>query len=255
MERPSRQRALRNVGLSSAIAVTVLVSGVGVASASTHSTKSVNPVALRGAKDASTTTPPPMPPGGPEGIGGDVNALTSSSITIVNPDGTTKTYAIDSSTVIRKTRHSTTARSLALGESVRIVPSSTDGALAASIDIVPATIAGRVSAINGDTITVSGPMGTSATIQVSAETGYFRAGASASFGDVQVGSFVIGEGTFDTSPTTIEATTVGIGMPGPGNGPGPGPYSGAGPGPTGTGPGVSGAPPVVGSNAKGVRAK
>jgi len=248
MKRPSRQRVLGKVGLSSAIAVTVLVSDIGVASASTHSLKAVHPVALRDSKDASTTTPPPMPPRGPGGIGGDVNALTSSSITIVNFDGTTTTYAFNSSTVITRFRQSTTAANLALGENVRIVPSSIDASVAGSIDIVPAIIAGRVGAINGDSITVSGPKGTTGTIQVNSATTYAKAGTSASFGDVSVGSFVFGEGTYGSSPTTIEATTVGIGTPGPGNGPGP--NIGAGPGPVGPGP-----IPGVGSNARGVRAK
>ena len=36
MKHLSRKRTLRNVGLTSAIAVTVLASGIGVASASTH---------------------------------------------------------------------------------------------------------------------------------------------------------------------------------------------------------------------------
>ena len=255
MNRTSCQRALRKVGLSSAIAVTVRASGVGVASASTHSLKSVHPANLRGAKDASTTTPPPTPPRGPGGVGGDVNALTSTSITIVNLEGTTTTYVINSSTEITKFRRSTTAASLAPGENVRIVPNSTDASVAAAIDIVPATIAGRVSAINADTITVTGPKGDSATIHVSSATTYSKAGVSASFGDVSVGSFVVGEGTFGSSPTTVEAATVGIGVPGPGNGPGP--NNGAGPGPLGLGPfpGVPDAVTGVGSNARGVRAK
>jgi|GEM_PF-419666 len=255
MNQPSRQRVLRKVGLSSAIAVTVLVSGVGAASASTHSVKSVNPLTLRGSKDASTTTPPPTPPRETGGVGGDVNALTSSSITIVNFDGITTTYVINSSTVITKLRHSTTAASLVLGENVHIVPSSTDASVAGSIDIVPAIIAGRVGAINGDTITVTGPNGRTGTIQVSSATTYSKVGTSASLRDVSVGSFVFGEGTFGSSPTTIEATTVGIGMPGPGNGPGP--NNGAEPGPMGSGPFpvVPRAVPGLGSNARGVRAE
>ena len=133
MIQPIRKRVLRNVGLSSAIAVTVLVSGVGVASASTHSPKSVSALALRSSRDASTTSPPPTPPRGPSGVGGDVTALTSSSITIVNFDGTASTYVINSSTVVTNLRQSATTASLALGENVRIVASSTDTSVAGSI--------------------------------------------------------------------------------------------------------------------------
>jgi hypothetical protein len=51
---------------------------------------------------------------------------------------------------------------------------------------------------------------------------------------VSVGTFIFAEGTFGSSPTTIDAATVGIRAPHPGNGPVSG--NGAGPGPTGVGP-------------------
>jgi len=79
----------------------------------------------------------PMPPRGPSGVGGDVTALTSSSITIVNFDGTASTYVINSSTVVTNLRQSATTASLALGENVRIVASSTDTSVAGSIELVP----------------------------------------------------------------------------------------------------------------------
>ena len=246
MIQPIRKRVLRNVGLSSAIAVTVLVSGVGVASASTHSPKSVSALALRSSRDASTTSPPPMPPRGPSGVGGDFTALTSSSITIVNFDGTASTYVINSSTVVTNLRQSATTASLALGENVRIVASSTDTSVAGSIELVPATLAGRVSAINGDTITVTGPNASADTILVSTTTTYTKSGATASLADISVGSFIFAEGTFSSSPSTIDAATVGIGDPGASDC--------AGPGPVGAGvvPGVPpGTVPEIGSNARG----
>jgi hypothetical protein len=102
---------------------------------------------------------------------------------------------------------------------------------------------------------VTDPNGNSATIQVGSATTYSRAGTSASFGDVNVGSFVVGEGTFGSSPTTIEAATVGIGLPGPGNGPGPNTGDGSGLMGPGFVPRVPGSVVGVGSNARGVRAK
>ena len=177
MNRTSRLRALRRVGLSSAVAVTVLASAAGVAGASTHASRFANRPAVRSSMDAGTNAPP-MPPGGPRGIGGDVKAFASSSITVV-----------------------------------------------------PATIAGRVSAIDDDSITVTGPRGQSGTIQLSTATIYSTSGGRASLSDVRVGSFVVAAGTYGSLPSAIDAATVGIGMPGPGNGPGPTNGSGNGAGP------------------------
>jgi hypothetical protein len=198
-------------------------------------------VRARSAKDATTNVPPSLP----AGFGGDVTALSSASITIVSRDGTSSTYTINASTTVTDLRSTAALASLALGESVQIVPVSADKSVAASITIVPATIAGKVAVIDGDTITLAGPNGTSATIMVSSATTYSKANTSASLGDVRDGSFVFAEGTFGSSPTTIDAATVGIGSPAPapGNGPGPGPGNGPrnGPGPSGAGPGA-GAP-------------
>jgi hypothetical protein len=143
----------------------------------------------------------------------DVSAHTISSITVVNFDGTATTYVVNSSTAFTILRQNTTAASLVLGDNVRIVPSSTHASVAGSIDIVPAMIAGRVGAINGDTITVKGAKGRTSSIRVNTTTTYTKDGTSASLADVSVGSLVFGEGNFGSSPTTIDATSVGIGRP------------------------------------------
>jgi hypothetical protein len=195
-----------------------------------------------------------MPPDRPDGVGGDVTALTSSSITVVNFDGTKSTYAIDASTVVTDLRKRASAASLALGENVHIRVSPSDSTVAASIDIAPAHIGGRVSTVNGDTITVSGPNGVTGTIQVSTATTYAKNGVSASLSDVSVGSFIFAEGTFGSSPTTVDAATIGIGMPGPGDGP----SVGVGPGHDGTDPSASvppGTPPETGPQLRGAATK
>jgi hypothetical protein len=71
MKRSSGKRVLQYVGLPSVVAVALLASGVGVAGATTTSSRHVTFVAP-GPRDASTGTPPPMPPGGPRGVGGAV---------------------------------------------------------------------------------------------------------------------------------------------------------------------------------------
>jgi hypothetical protein len=139
MKYPSRKRTLRKVGLTSAIAVTVFASGIGVASASTHPTRPVSPPAAHGSKDAGATPPAPMPPRGPLGIGGDVTALTSSSITIATSSSSV-TFSLTAATTVTDLRPGAKSEGLLLGENVRVVPSSSDSSVAASITIVPATI-------------------------------------------------------------------------------------------------------------------
>jgi hypothetical protein len=117
---------------------------------------------------------------------------------------------------------------------------------------VPANLAGRVTAIDGDTISVAGPNGTTASIHVDATTTYSKSGTVASRSDVIVGSFVVADGTFGSSPTVLNAATVGIGTPGPASGPQP--SNGYGPGPL-AGPFAGGppnVPPGEGSTARGV---
>jgi hypothetical protein len=231
MKHPSRKRTLGKTGLASAIAVTVFASGIGVANASTHPSKPVSPPAARGSKDAGATFPTPMPPRGPLGIGGDVTALTSSSITIATNAGS-MTYSLSTAATVTDLRPGAKSGSLSLGENVRVVPSPSDSNAAASIAIVPATIGGRVSAVSRDTITVIGPNTATATIEVDAVTTFFKSGAVASISDVSVGSFIVATGTFGSSPTSLDAATVGIGTPphgalrAPRNGQVPGPLAG-----------------------------
>jgi DNA polymerase II small subunit/DNA polymerase delta subunit B len=112
------------------------------------------------------------------------------------------------------------------------MPSAEGSSTAARIDIVQPSVMGKVTAVNGDTITIAGPNSTSATVIVSNATTYTKDGASASLADVTVGSSIFAEGSF-TSPTdtsSLDATNVGIGQPGTA---GPGFEQPGGPGPQG----------------------
>jgi hypothetical protein len=237
-----KKRMSRMIGVPTAVVLGIFVTGAGagVASAATHSATSTHAHAsltASSAKPRANQFGPGAMPGGCNGVGGDVTALTSSAITVLNREGTSTTYAITSTTTVTKDRASSTIAALALGENVHISVSSTDATTATSIDVVPANIAGKVTAVSGDTISITGPDGTTGTIDVTSSTTYAKSGATASLSDVTVGSFVFAEGTFGATPTTIDATSVGIGQPSPGTGPGPGAFGGGGPG----GPGPMGA--------------
>ena len=204
MYRTTKKKLVKRVGISSVVALGALGLGATVASASTTT--------------RAHTTANPSPPQGPvcaHGPGGVVTALTSGSITVTDPSGTATTFTISSSTTVTKDRSTVSISDLALGDEVRVMPGATDSSTAASIDIVQPSVMGKVSAINGDTITIAGPNSTSATVIVSNATTYTKDGATATLGDVTVGSSIFAEGNFasPTDTSTLEATSVGIGAP------------------------------------------
>jgi nucleoside phosphorylase len=115
-----------------------------------------------------------------------------------------------------------------------------DGSLTATtVTIVPARVIGTVSAVNGDTLTVSRRDGTTMTVHVSSATTIVVAGVTkATISDVKPGMVVVVEGT-QRSDGSLDASAVRGGQPGKvrdhaGDGPKtvPSPSSGA-PGATG----------------------
>ncbi|MEO8438025.1 MAG: DUF5666 domain-containing protein, partial [Chloroflexota bacterium] len=81
--------------------------------------------------------------------------------------------------------------------------------------VVLPTIGGQVTAVNGDTITVTQRDGTSATIHVDANTTYKVNGADGKLTDVKVGSFVAAEGIL-RSDGSLDAAAVRNGLGGRG---------------------------------------
>ncbi len=238
MNKVTRKRTLQRASVTSAIALGVVVTGVGVASASTHATTPRQHTSVTAKPERHPAAA--MTPGAPCGLGVDVTAISATSLTVSDPSGTSTTYAINAATSVTKHGQSATLNDVVVGDSVHVTVSPTDSTLASSIDIVPAGAVGKVTAINGDVLTITGPNGTSNAVIVNPSTTYMKAGASASFGDVSVGTVIFAQGSFGSSPTTIDATTVGIGQPGNGA-PGPGPHGMGGPG--GPPPGFAGPGP------------
>jgi hypothetical protein len=147
-------------------------------------------------------------------------------------DGWTRTIAVTSEMTITKGGATIPVSDLNVGDQVRIAEKrNDDGTYAVTqIHVVQPTIGGRVTAIDGSTITVTVPGGTTAKIHVNADTKISVNGtAGAKVSDIKVDSFVIAEGT-QRSDGSLDASTVhsGLGpMPGKG-GPGhPGGRSGA----------------------------
>jgi hypothetical protein len=229
MYRTTKKKLVKRVSISTAVAVGALGLGATVASASTTTHPTSTGV---GAHDTTTPTPGPGKDCA-HGPGGVVTALTSTSITVTSPSGTATTFTITSSTTVTKDRSATTLADLALGDEVHVMPSAAGSTTAARIDIVQPSVMGKVTAVSGDSITVTGPNNTSATVIVSNATTYNKGGASATLADVTVGSSIFAEGSFasSTDTSTLDATSVGIGVAGTH---GPGFAHPDGPGPQGS---------------------
>jgi hypothetical protein len=141
---------------------------------------------------------------------GVVSVLSTTSLTLIRNDGKTATFTITPSTIITEGAASMTVPSLAVGDTVDVEFNSATPTIALRINIVQASLAGKVSAVAGNLITISGPQGFARTIQVSAATTYTMGGAPASLSDVIVGSDIYAVGTIDTNQTTLDATAVTI---------------------------------------------
>lgn len=217
MYRTSKNKMVKRIGVSTIVAAGVIVTGVGIAGASSpanhkaSSTKAstvATPLSSTSAKQArSSTTIGTM-----RAPGGLVTAVSAGSITVQSFQGTSSTYTIDSSTKVTKDRLTATLADLAVGEHVRVVASSTSSTTAAGIEIELARVAGEVVSVNGNSITVSDRDGFYRTISVSSSTTYSKSGASAALSDVTSGSFIVAEGTVDSNHTTLDANAVGIGL-------------------------------------------
>lgn len=233
MYRTTKKKYVRRMSISAAVAFGAIATGAGIgaASASASTTKSV-PTAVVASKvgaHATGTAPGPMRVRGPGGV---VTALSGTSLTVKNQRGTEATFELTSATTVTKDRVSAPLSALAVGDQVRITPSAAGSAAALRVDIEQPSVMGKVTAVSGDTITVTGRDGVNETVIVSGATTYSKGGASASVADVTIGTPLFAEGTFAPgATTTLDATTVGVGMVphqgrfGQGHPDGPGPAS------------------------------
>ncbi len=224
---PKYQR-VRRLGATAALAAGLFAGGISVASAATHTHSSA--AVTTSAQHPHQGGRGPGGPGGPAGpgaAGGVVTAVSSSSITVTTPQSTSATYAITSSTVVEKGHATATLSDVVVGDRVDIRPSAQGSTTAAEIDIDVPHLAGQVVSVSGNVITVSDREGFYRTIDVSSATTYAKSGASSTLSAVTVGSFIGAEGSIASDHTTLDASSVTIGLPTP--------PAGA---PTGTPPGM-----------------
>lgn len=141
---------------------------------------------------------------------GVVTVVSTTSLTLIRNDGKSATFTITPSTIITEGAASMTVPSLAVGDTVDVQFNSANPTTALRINIIQASLAGKVSAVAGNLITITGPQGFARVIQVSDTTTYTQDGVAATLADVTVGSNIYAVGTIDANQTTLDAMAITI---------------------------------------------
>ena len=145
-----------------------------------------------------------------------IGAINGSSLSLKTADGWTRTISVGSSTVITKAGQTIAIGALAVGDQIRFSQEkATDGTFTiTAIRVILPTLGGEVTAVSGNTITVTGKDGTTGTIHVDGDTTYEVNGtAGKALSDITVGAFIIAQGTSRTDGS-LDADAVHSGMRG-----------------------------------------
>lgn len=148
------------------------------------------------------------------GYGGLVASVTGSTLVVRTPQGP-KTITLTGSTAYYRGATKATLAAVRAGELVRVRLLDPRAAqpVAAVVTVVPAHLAGWVTAIGSDTITVTDLSGFTRTIRTTATTTYVKDGVASTRGALTVGTLVRATGTVDQDGTTLDATRVATGRP------------------------------------------
>jgi hypothetical protein len=139
-----------------------------------------------------------------------ISAIVGSSLTLKTDDGWTRTITVGSSTTISKGGQTIAIVDLKVGDQIVFGESKASGGsyTISAIKVVLPVVAGQVTAVGSDTITVTEPGGATGTINVGVSTTYdVNGNTSAKLSDITVDSFVVAEGT-QRSDGSLDATAV-----------------------------------------------
>lgn len=156
------------------------------------------------------------------GFGGvTITAISGSSISLATADGWTRTIVVDSGTTYSESGDTIALSDLAIGDEIHFEQTLEDDGTYSidAIAVIPPHVGGTVTAISGSTITVEQRDGTSATVNVTGDTTYEVSGDEAALTDVEVGMFLVAEGT-ENSDGSLTATAVRAADPDSMRGPG-----------------------------------
>jgi hypothetical protein len=158
--------------------------------------------------------------GGPEGREGrafgqiSVTAINGSNLSLKTDDGWTRTITVVASTTITKGGQAATLSDVAVGDVIRFAETrNADSTYTITrIDIVVPKVAGVVTAVGTDTITIKGRDGATTTVRTSSSTTYHVGRVDGSRSDVKVGSAIVAQGT-KASDGSLDATSVTVFQP------------------------------------------
>jgi len=145
-------------------------------------------------------------------IRGTVQDVTSDGFTVKQADGTTQAVTVTGSTTYSLGRQAADKSAVKAGAKVDVEGTKSGSTFTATtVSIAPSVLAGTVTAVGANSISITERDGTKATINVTDSTTYRVAGVnSATLSDVKTGDQVIAEGTLN-SDGSIDAATVAAG--------------------------------------------
>jgi hypothetical protein len=143
-----------------------------------------------------------------------VTAVAGSSVSLATDDGWTRTITVTSSTTITRGGAAATLADLAVGDTVRLGETrNADGTYTiTAIAIVLPQVAGTVTAVGTDTITITVSDGTSQTIRTNGSTVYHLDQGDGKRSDVTVGASIVATGT-KAAGGSLAATSVWVRLP------------------------------------------
>lgn len=148
------------------------------------------------------------------GLGGiTITAISGSNLSLKTADGWTRTIAITSDTAITRAGKTIPAGDLKVGDRIGLRQDrQTDGSYTiTAINVVLPSVGGKVTKVDGSTITVEQRDGTTATIHVDGDTTYRIAGDdSPALSDIKVDDIVTASGT-ERSDGSLDAEAVAAG--------------------------------------------
>jgi uncharacterized protein (DUF1330 family) len=146
-------------------------------------------------------------------VEGTVTALGTNTVTVQSHHGTPVVYTTTATTTYFLGKTASTVAALAVGENVDLTLTSTTPQTVTSVEIDLAKFEGKVTAISGNTITISGEHSGLRTVVVSATTTYTLDHAPSTLGAITVGSEIGALGIIGSTPNTLNAISVKIHQP------------------------------------------
>lgn len=201
---------------SQAVTVTVSATTVYTEAGAAASLSAIHPgsiIAVRGARAAARTA-------NATGIvillphlRGVVTAVNGSTLTITGRDAALHTITVDSNTRYLKAGQTAALTDIATGSAIMAQGTlNSDGSLSAlRISIVLPHVAGKVTAVNGSSITITNIWGATHTVITSSGTTYAMPGAkTATAASVIVGARIAAAGTLSADGQTLNAVRISI---------------------------------------------